>query len=43
VEKNIHLIQEKEDEMKVVLSKMENREQVDIDDTVQPTAPLYKQ
>ena len=43
VERNITLLQEKEGEMKALISKMENRESVDIDDAVVPTTPLYKQ
>jgi ESCRT-I complex subunit TSG101 len=43
VERNIRLIQEKDAELKEALSKMENKEEVSIDDAVQPTAPLYKQ
>ena len=39
VERNIRLLQEKDEEMKDALGKMENREEVSIDDAVQPTAP----
>lgn len=43
VEKNIRLLNEKDEEIKTILEKMENREDVNIDDVVIPTAPLYKQ
>ena len=43
VERNITLLQEKDEEIKEVLAKMENREEVDIDDAVVPAAPLYRQ
>ena len=37
------MLKEKDVEIKEVLRKMENREEVNIDDAVVPTAPLYKQ
>ncbi len=43
VEQNITLLQSKNDEIKDVLGRMENREEVAIDDAVVATAPLYKQ
>lgn len=43
VEKNIRLLREKDEEIKVILDKMENRDEVSIDEAVVPTAPLYKQ
>jgi len=43
VERNIRLLQDKDAELKDALGKMENREELSIDDAVQPTAPLYKQ
>ena len=43
VERNITLLQEKDDEIRDTLSKMEGREDVDIDDIVVPAAPLYRQ
>ncbi|XP_070532900.1 tumor susceptibility gene 101 protein-like [Ptychodera flava] len=43
VEKNIRLLKEKDEEIQKVLSKMEDQEDVNIDDAVVPTAPLYKQ
>lgn len=43
VEKNILLLREKDEEIKVILDKMENRDEVSIDEAVVPTAPLYKQ
>lgn len=43
VEANTALLKEKIDEMQNALSKMENRETVEIDDVVAPTAPLYRQ
>lgn len=43
VEKNIRLLREKDEEIKVILDKMESRDEVSIDEAVVPTAPLYKQ
>ena len=43
VERNIAVLTEKNEEIKNVLSRMENREQVDIDEAVVPTTPLYRQ
>jgi ESCRT-I complex subunit TSG101 len=43
VERNTTLLQEKNEEMASVLSRMENNDDLDIDDAVTPTAPLYKQ
>ena len=43
VERNITILTEKNEEIKNVLSRMENREEVDIDEAVVPTAPLYRQ
>ncbi|XP_006819298.1 tumor susceptibility gene 101 protein-like [Saccoglossus kowalevskii] len=43
VEKNIKLLTEKDDEIKKVLAKMENEEEINIDEAVVPTATLYKQ
>ncbi len=43
VERNIALLTEKNEEIQNVLTRMENREQLDIDEAVVPTAPLYRQ
>ena len=44
VENNIRLLREKDEELRDALNKMENRScEVNIDDAVLPTAPLYKQ
>ena len=43
VERNITILTEKNEEIKNVLTRMENREEVDIDEAVVPTAPLYRQ
>lgn len=43
VERNVTILQEKDEELCSVLEKMENSEEVDIDDAVVPTAPLYRQ
>ena len=43
VERNITVLTEKNGEIKNILTRMENREQVDIDEAVVPTAPLYRQ
>ena len=43
VERNTSLLQEKNEEMTSVLARMENNDELDIDEAVTPTAPLYKQ
>ena len=43
VERNITILNEKNAEIKEILARMENREELDIDDAVVPTAPLYRQ
>ena len=43
VERNTMLLKEKDDELTAVLEKMDNTEEVQIDDAVTPTAPLYRQ
>lgn len=43
LEQNIHVLREKDEEMNELLTKMENQEELDIDDAVITTAPLYKQ
>lgn len=43
LEKNICILQEKNQEMKEVNAKMENDQAIDIDEAVVTTAPLYKQ
>ena len=43
VEKNIQLMRQKDEEIKQALAKTEGKEELDIDDAVTPTTPLYKQ
>lgn len=43
VEENIRQLQLKEHELRDVLAKIENSDDVNIDEVIQPTAPLYKQ
>ena len=44
VDRNIELLEQKDDEMKATLEKMDNQsEKNDIDDVIVPTAPLYRQ
>ena len=43
VEDSLSRLQLKEQEVRQVLSKMENSEEVNIDEIIQPSAPLYKQ
>lgn len=43
VQQHIQLLKQKDDEIKLALSKMEGRDELDIDDSVVPTAPLFKQ
>ncbi|XP_071488150.1 tumor susceptibility gene 101 protein-like [Diadema antillarum] len=43
VQQNIQLLKQKDEEIRVSLSKMEGRDELNIDDSVMPTAPLYKQ
>ena len=37
------LLQEKDEEIQQVIQKMENRGDVNVDEAVIPSAPLYKQ
>jgi len=43
VEENIRQLRQKDDDIRDALTKMESSEDVDIDDVIQPSAPLYKQ
>jgi len=43
VEENIRQLRQKDEEIRDALSKMESSEEVNIDDVIQPSAPLYKQ
>ncbi|KAI0210696.1 hypothetical protein LSAT2_004542 [Lamellibrachia satsuma] len=43
VERSIMLLQEKDEEIQQVIQKMENRGDVNVDEAVIPSAPLYKQ
>ena len=43
VEENIRQLRQKDDELRDSLTKMDSSEEVDIDDVIQPSAPLYKQ
>lgn len=44
VERNIELLNQKDEEMKAALEKMDSQsEKGDIDDVIVPTAPLYRQ
>ncbi|KAK2158995.1 hypothetical protein NP493_1748g00001 [Ridgeia piscesae] len=43
VERTIMMLQEKDDEIQQVIHKMETRGEVNVDEAVVPTAPLYKQ
>jgi len=43
VEENIRQLRQKDDEIRDALTKMDSTEEVDIDDVIQPSAPLYKQ
>ncbi|XP_013789333.1 tumor susceptibility gene 101 protein-like isoform X2 [Limulus polyphemus] len=43
LESNVRILREKNNEMKEILSKMEDQDGVEIDDAVVTTAPLYKQ
>ncbi|XP_072016555.1 tumor susceptibility gene 101 protein-like isoform X2 [Amphiura filiformis] len=43
VEKNIQLMRVKDEEIKQALAKTEGKEELDIDEAVTPTTPLYKQ
>jgi ESCRT-I complex subunit TSG101 len=40
---NIILLKQKDGEVKETLSRLENQEQINIDDAVVTTAPLYRQ
>jgi len=43
VEESIGQLQLKDHELRSVLSKIENSDEVNIDEVIQPSAPLYKQ
>jgi len=43
VEENIRQLRQKDDEIRDVLTKIEVSEDVNIDEVIQPSAPLYKQ
>lgn len=43
VERTIMLLQEKDEEIQQVIQKMESRGEVNVDEAVVPSAPLYKQ
>ncbi|KFM73485.1 Tumor susceptibility 101 protein, partial [Stegodyphus mimosarum] len=43
MEKNIHILRSKEEEINELLAKVENQDEVDIDEAVVAPAPLYKQ
>jgi hypothetical protein len=43
VEKNIQLLNDKNQEIEDTLRRMQNREEVAIDDVIVPAAPVYKQ
>ncbi|XP_038053847.1 tumor susceptibility gene 101 protein-like [Patiria miniata] len=43
LEKNIQLLQQKDEEIRSALSKMDGQAQMDIDEAIVPTTPLYKQ
>ena len=43
VEENIRQLRQKDDELRDTLSKMESSEEVNIDEVIQPSTPLYKQ
>ncbi|XP_033124479.1 tumor susceptibility gene 101 protein-like [Anneissia japonica] len=43
VEENIKLLERKDEEVQIILNKMEGQEEIDIDEAVVATAPLYKQ
>ena len=43
MERNITILQEKDEEISGVVNKMEGKEDVNIDDVVVPAAPLYRQ
>ncbi|XP_022085685.1 tumor susceptibility gene 101 protein-like isoform X2 [Acanthaster planci] len=43
LEKNIQLLQQKDEEIQAALSKIEGQEEMNIDEAIVPTTPLYKQ
>ena len=43
VEDNIRQLRQKDDEIREALTKVESSEEVNIDDVIQPSVPLYKQ
>lgn len=43
IDGNIQLLKQKDEEVKETLSRLENQDQLSIDDAVVTTAPLYRQ
>ena len=43
VEENIRQLRQKDDDIREVLTKVESSEDVNIDEVIQPSTPLYKQ
>lgn len=43
IENNIKLLQDKDQEVKEVLQKLDNQDKLDIDEAVVTTTPLYRQ
>ena len=43
VQSKISLLEQKNKEMTEMLSKLDNKDEVNIDDAVVPTAPIYRQ
>ncbi|XP_033627442.1 tumor susceptibility gene 101 protein-like [Asterias rubens] len=43
LEKDIHLLKQKDEEIRLALSKLDGQDQMDIDEAIIPTTPLYKQ
>lgn len=43
LESDMRLLQARDEEISKTLSKMKMSEEVDLDDMINPTAPLYKQ
>lgn len=43
MEKNITLLKDKEQELDKAIERLSNEEEIDVDDAVTTTAPLYKQ
>lgn len=43
LDKNIAILQDKEQELDKAIARLANQESIDVDDAVTTTAPLYKQ